>query len=366
MGMATVEFEAVKKTKLYEKVVQQVQGMIADGLLKPGDRLPPERELAETFQVSRSSLRDAIRALEVMGLVEPRQGEGTIVRDLSASSLVSPLSAVLSQKRELVGELLDVRRIIEPPLAARAARHATPEDLARLKDILRRQKEKVERGELAVEEDSEFHYTIARAAKNSVVLKVLDVFMDLLRESRERSLQVGGRLQKSFAGHVRILSAICRRNAPAAEKAMRRHIEEVDISIDVDDTLCTGVESWAWYGLQPINRLTKPGGTLIVTSREQPETLIPMCHRKEFPYQLAIVKGIPSFSGLWVYKDDHTDVRILGAIARLLPELFGLESVQKAIMQEWKDPVKTSSAARSYEWIYTVTLRTEHGNPEDP
>ena len=228
MGMATVEFEAVKKTKLYEKVVQQVQGMIADGLLKPGDRLPPERELAETFQVSRSSLRDAIRALEVMGLVEPRQGEGTIVRDLSASSLVSPLSAVLSQKRELVGELLDVRRIIEPPLAARAARHATPEDLAWLKDILRRQKEKVERGELAVEEDSEFHYAIARAAKNSVVLKVLDVFMDLLRESRERSLQVGGRLQKSFAGHVRILSAICRRNAPAAEKAMRTHIEEIE------------------------------------------------------------------------------------------------------------------------------------------
>ena len=142
--------------------------------------------------------------------------------------------------------------------------------------------------------------------------------------------------------------------------------KEVDISIAVDDTLCKGVESWAWYGLQPINRLTKPGGTLIVTSREQPETLIPMCHRKEYPYQLAIVKGIPSFSGLWVYKDDHTDVRILGAIARLLPELFGLESVQKAIMQEWKDPVKTSSAARSYERITSVTVRPEQGNPEEP
>ena len=228
MAIATAEFEAVKKTKLYEKVVPQIQGMIRDGLLKPGDKLPPERELAETFHVSRSSLRDAIRALEVMGLVEPRQGEGTIVCDLSASSLVSPLSAVLSQKRELVSELLDVRRIIEPPLAARAAKHATPEDFAQLKDILRRQKEKVERGELAVEEDSEFHYAIARAAKNTVVLKVLDLFMDLLRESRERSLQVGGRLQKSFAGHCRIFSAICRRNAPAAEKAMRRHIEEIE------------------------------------------------------------------------------------------------------------------------------------------
>jgi len=228
MAMAAAEFEAVKKTKVYEKVVQQIHAMIRDGLLHAGDRLPPERELAETFQVSRSSLRDAIRALEVMGLVQARQGEGTTVRDLSASSLVSPLSAVLSGKRELVSELLDLRQMIEPPLAARAAKHAAAEDLSRLEDILRRQKEKIDRGELAIEEDSEFHYTIARAAKNSVVLKVLDLFMDLLRESRERSLQVEGRTQKSFAGHRRILTAICGRNALAAEQAMRRHIQEVE------------------------------------------------------------------------------------------------------------------------------------------
>src|SRR5256886_9050476 len=125
--------------------------------------------------------------------------------------------------------------------------------------------------------------------------------------------------------------------------------KEVDISIAVDDTLCKGVESWAWYGLQPINRLLKPGGALIVTSREQPEVLIAMCRRKESPYRLAIVKGTPSFSGLWVYKDDHTDVRILGAVARLLPELASLESVQKVILGEWNDPLKATSAARSYE-----------------
>src|SRR5437588_8808452 len=111
--------------------------------------------------------------------------------------------------------------------------------------------------------------------------------------------------------------------------------KEVDVSICADDTLFKGVESWAWYGLQPINKLLKPGGTLIVTSRETPEALIKMAHRKETPYQLAIVKGTPSFSGLWVYKDDHTDVRILGAIAKLLPELFSLKSVQKSIVIEW-------------------------------
>src|ERR1700758_1576640 len=108
--------------------------------------------------------------------------------------------------------------------------------------------------------------------------------------------------------------------------------KEVDITIAVDDTLCKGVESWAWYGLQPVNKLLKPGGTLIVTSRETPEALIKMAHRKETPYQLAIVKGTPSFSGLWVYKDDHTDVRILGTIAKILPDVFGLAAVQETIM----------------------------------
>src|ERR671937_779308 len=98
--------------------------------------------------------------------------------------------------------------------------------------------------------------------------------------------------------------------------------QEVDVSIAVDDTLCKGVESWAWYGLQPIHRLLKPGGVLIVTSLEQPEALFEMAPRRDQQYRLAAIKGTPSFSGLWVYKDDHSDVRILGTIARILPDLF--------------------------------------------
>ncbi len=142
--------------------------------------------------------------------------------------------------------------------------------------------------------------------------------------------------------------------------------KEVDITIAVDDTLCKGVESWAWYGLQPVNRLLKPGGTLIVTSREQPEAIIEMAHRKASPYKLAILKGTVSFSGLWVYKDDHTDVRLLGAISRILPELFSVKSVQKVIMDQWKDPIKASSAARAYERTTTITVRPDQGNPETP
>ena len=142
--------------------------------------------------------------------------------------------------------------------------------------------------------------------------------------------------------------------------------KEVDITIAVDDTLFKGVESWAWYGLQPVNRLTMPNGTLIVTSREKPDTLIAMAHRKETPYNLAIILGTPSFSGLWVYKDDHTDVRILGALPKFLPELFSLGSVEKMIMEEWNDPVKVTSAKRSYDRVSSVPVRPDQGNPEKP
>ena len=225
---AKAEFEAVPRTKLYQKVVKQVQDIIRDGLLRPGDMLPPERELAERLQVSRGSLREAILALESMGLVEPRHGEGTIVRDLSAAPLVNQLSVMLVQKRALVGELLEFRLMVEPTLAARAAANATEEEIVHLEEILSRQKAKVDRGELAIEEDSKFHYAIAQAARNSVVLKVLDVFMDYLRESRELSLQVEGRPQRSLNSHRRILNAIARKNPAAAEKAMRRHITAIE------------------------------------------------------------------------------------------------------------------------------------------
>jgi len=223
---AKPEFEVIRRNKVYEEVARRLEQLIADRM-KPGDMLPPERELAENFGVSRSSIRDAIRRLELVGMVEPRQGSGTVVREVSTEQLVNPLTSVLVQKRKFVVELLDVRKMLEPPLAARAASHAAPSDVAEMDDILRRQQEKLQRGDAAIEEDNEFHYTIALASGNSVVLKVLDVLMDLLRETRERALQVEGRPQKSIAGHRRILSAIRRHDAVAAELAMRRHLEEV-------------------------------------------------------------------------------------------------------------------------------------------
>jgi pyruvate ferredoxin oxidoreductase delta subunit len=139
-----------------------------------------------------------------------------------------------------------------------------------------------------------------------------------------------------------------------------------DVTVAVDDTLCKGVESWAWYGLQPINKLTRPGGVVLTTSMQSPEELLEDCHRKDTEWSLAVLKGIASFSGLWVYKDDHTDVRVLGAIARLAPHVVKLESVEAAIQDEWQDELKVTSARKAYERVETRKVGPDEGNPEKP
>ena len=218
--------EAIPRNRVSTEVAKQLQDRIVNQL-KPGDMLPPERELVQRFGVSRISVRDAIRSLETVGLLEPRQGIGTVVREVSADAVVTPVASVLLQKRKVINELLDVRNLIEPLLARRAALHASPEQIAQMQAILSRQKEKVRQGGLAIEEDSEFHYCIALAADNSVMLKLVDVLMDMLRGIRERSLQVEGRPEKSLAGHRRILAALKRGDAAAAEAAMGRHLAAI-------------------------------------------------------------------------------------------------------------------------------------------
>ena len=142
--------------------------------------------------------------------------------------------------------------------------------------------------------------------------------------------------------------------------------KEIDATIVVDDTLCKGIESWAWYGLQPINELTVSGGTIIVTSIQSPEDLIQDMHVKDSPYNLSIVKSVKSFSGLCVYKDDHTDVRILGALARVCPQLVGLQAYTDTIKEESNDQLKVTSAELSYERVSIHPVEPGQGNKETP
>lgn len=219
-------FEAISRHKVYQEVARQLERHILEQL-KPGDLLPPERQLGELLGVSRGSVRDAIRSLELKGLLEPRQGFGTVVCDPGVS-VGDPLAQALLDRRQLVAELIDVRKMIEPHVAARAALHASNEDIAEMQDILARQETKVRGGEPATEEDTEFHYAIALASRNRAIVKVMENLMDVLRETRERSSQGKGRPQKSLAGHRRILAALKRHDAAAAEAAVVRHLQEIE------------------------------------------------------------------------------------------------------------------------------------------
>ena len=140
----------------------------------------------------------------------------------------------------------------------------------------------------------------------------------------------------------------------------------VDVTINVDDTMCKGIESWAWYGLQPINELTKPGGTLIVTSRQNADSLIEDIHQKETPYNLAIIPSTVSFSGLWVYKDDHTDMRALGALCKVCPDLVSLEAMLESVKEQTGNDAKVASVQRAHDRTIGRPVEPGEGNTEVP
>ena len=142
--------------------------------------------------------------------------------------------------------------------------------------------------------------------------------------------------------------------------------DEVDVTINVDDTLCKGLESWAWYGLQPINKLTKSNGTVLVTSRQSAESLIEDIHQKDAPFNLSILPATASFSGLWVYKDDHTDVRLLGALCKVCPQLVSLESMTEAIRDQGWGDLKVTSAQKAFEITTNRPIEPGQGNQEVP
>ena len=141
--------------------------------------------------------------------------------------------------------------------------------------------------------------------------------------------------------------------------------KQVDVTVVLDDTLCKGAESWAWSGLQPVHHALKPGHTLIVISLEDAPALLKNIHRREEAYKLGIVRGVTSFSGMWVYKDDHTDVRILGAIAKALPKLMSQESVEKFINEKLKNSLKAISAHTAFERFTAIDVKAGEGNPEE-
>src|SRR5690554_1762942 len=160
------EVVAVKRSKLADEVLARLLQMIRSGQLKEGDRLPPERQLAQSFDVSRASLRDAIRQLEMLGYVDVRQGNGTIIRMPDATTVSQPFRSLLSGHPHLAVDLLEFRHLLEPQAAALAAQRCTPEFAQRLRDALAAQRELADSGKRLHSLDLEFHQLIANITGN--------------------------------------------------------------------------------------------------------------------------------------------------------------------------------------------------------
>ncbi len=224
-------FKPVKKTKIYEEIVAKVKDMIQEGRLKSGEKLPGERELAEVFHVSRSSVREALRSLESHGFLESRQGDGTYIARQPVESLVNPLAAVILSEKDGQMELFEMRRMVEPHVAYLAAERATPEEIEMMEEALELQAEEIAKGETGTEIDKTFHYLMAKATKNKVFIRIADSIMDLLAESRDKYLQVEGRPQKSILRHRQLLEAIKAGDQELAAKIMREHLTDIENSL---------------------------------------------------------------------------------------------------------------------------------------
>lgn len=223
--------KVIKKTRIHEEVVNQVHELIKEGKLKAGDQLPSERELAETFKVSRTSVREALRALETQGLVVSRTGMGNFVADLPIESLIAPLAKLLIEEKDALADIFEMRKLIEPHIASLAAERATPRDIERMKTILDKQSDVVSRGETGVEADAEFHFAIGRATQNHALEKLVSGLMDILSHSREESLQTRGRRLASIESHRKIVAAIEEHDKIKAREAMLQHVERVEENV---------------------------------------------------------------------------------------------------------------------------------------
>jgi GntR family transcriptional repressor for pyruvate dehydrogenase complex len=221
----------VEKKKAYEDIVQQIQTLIEDGKLKRNDLLPSERDLSETFRVSRTTVREAIRTLESMKLLQSRQGDGTYVLASSEESLIHPLAAALFNEKDDIRDIFYIRKIIEPHVAELAAENATAKEIEELERILRQQEESSGQRDKIIETDSAFHNFMVKATANRVMERLIVVLIDLSMQAREKYLtedESDERAKKSLEGHHRVLSAIKKGDGDAARKSMLQHIEEIE------------------------------------------------------------------------------------------------------------------------------------------
>lgn len=221
------DYTPVHSARLYEKIVEQIETQILKGKLHYGDRLPTERELAEHFHVSRTAVREAVKALREKGLVQGHPGRGTFITDGTARAMRHSLGWMMKMgAAHGAANLTEAREILEPEIAALAAKRATPPQIAALRDAIAAMDTVLNDVDAFVEGDLNFHLALAQSTQNSLIPTLLDPIVDLLREERKSTFARGGAVHGQHY-HKKILDAIIRRDAEAARVAMRAHLRQV-------------------------------------------------------------------------------------------------------------------------------------------
>ncbi len=222
----------IRKVKLHEEIALQIQRLIERGKLKPGDKLPPERELCELFSVSRHSVREALRGLERSRMLNSIPGSGTYVAMNENEAAIDMIASYLIDKQDKLTEVFQIRRIIEPKVAGIAAKNAQKDDLTHLNHLLDQNRTFLSQDVIEPEEfsrlDKKLHQVIAKSTQSSIIPKLLGRIADIFSESRHESYLSESRMKISAQGHIDLIQAIIEKNEKQASELMEKHLKNVE------------------------------------------------------------------------------------------------------------------------------------------
>ncbi|WP_273484411.1 FadR/GntR family transcriptional regulator [Desulforamulus ruminis] len=227
-----MDFKPIKAKKIYEEIIEQIKVMITRGELNPGDKLLPERELAEKLQVGRAAVREAYRALEAIGIIEIRPGEGTFVREMGSKPMTDIMSLAVITGKDTLFELLELRKIVEVEAAGLAALRRTEDHLGEMKRWLNLMKEEIDQGSLGDVPDTKFHYAITNAACNSLLTRTMNSISETIKQEMKTILtnmyRTPGTPQQLYEQHKRIFEEIASGNEMKARTAMFYHLDRAE------------------------------------------------------------------------------------------------------------------------------------------
>ena len=216
----------IQRTTLTEAAFEQLISLVVNGEWKPGDRIPPERDLCQQLRIARASLREALKAMELIGMLNSRVGDGTFICPRSEFLSRPLLWAFTGMDHDELQDIMESRMIIEENIAGLAAERATEEQIAHIGEVLQLMRDSIARNESILEADMAFHLAVSVAAQNTLLLTAARLLRNMMRQAIYHKLLIPDIERSVLKDHVAIYKAIQRRSPQAARRAMRAHLDE--------------------------------------------------------------------------------------------------------------------------------------------